>query len=98
MKFITFDVLIQLQWSIPSPIKNVMVVGIDTYHDPTMKGESIAGVVISLNQAFSRWHSQTMIQTPNTELVDSLKKALSEGLKAYQNCNSAWPETIMVRA
>ena len=79
-----------------SPIEGVMVVGIDTFHDPTKKGASVAGLVVSLNDTFSQWYSQTMIQKPNTELVDALKLGLSKGLAEYCQLNGSCPRNIMV--
>ena len=74
----------------------VMVLGVDVFHDPSRKGSSIAGVVSSLNQAMSSWFSQTAFQTPGQELVDCLKVAFVESLKKFYEVNHIWPDKIIV--
>ena len=49
-------------WACSTPFKNMMVVGVDVYHDPTRKTSSIAGIVASMIHTFSRWHSSTCFQ------------------------------------
>uniref|UniRef100_A0A8C4YR68 Piwi like RNA-mediated gene silencing 1 n=1 Tax=Gopherus evgoodei TaxID=1825980 RepID=A0A8C4YR68_9SAUR len=45
-------------WSVEIPLKQVMIVGIDCYHDTTAGRRSIAGFVASLNQGMTRsWFS-----------------------------------------
>ena len=41
-------------WAVKIPPKNLMVVGIDVYHDTISKGKSIGGFVASLNQTLTR--------------------------------------------
>ena len=69
--------------SFPAKIGNLLVVGIDVFHDPTRKGSSIAGVVSSTNATMSKWHSSTVFQTPGQELVDCLKVAFVKALRKY---------------
>jgi len=83
-------------WACSTPFKNMMVVGVDVYHDPTRKTNSIAGVVCSLNHTFSRWHSSTCFQLPGQELVDALKIAFIKGLKKYYETNHSWPDTVII--
>lgn len=49
-------------WASQCAIKNIMVIGIDTFHDPDRKGCSIAGFISSMNGSFSRWLSTTCRQ------------------------------------
>ena len=44
-------------WGCSTPIKDLMVVGIDVFHDTTKKCGSIAGIVTSLNDATTRYYS-----------------------------------------
>lgn len=73
-----------LQWGAQIPLKGVMVVGIDVYHDIKSKAVgklSVAGVVSSLNATYSKWYSSVAEQTPGQELIDTLKVRLVEGCK-----------------
>eukprot|EP00095_Tigriopus_kingsejongensis_P011291 maker-scaffold14_size734282-snap-gene-2.24 protein:Tk11291 transcript:maker-scaffold14_size734282-snap-gene-2.24-mRNA-1 annotation:"piwi-like protein 1" len=83
-------------WATPSPFPNAMVVGMDVYHDPGQRGQSIAGVVTSLNQRYSRWFSTTCHQRPQQELVDALKIAFIAGLRRYYQDNNQWPAQVIV--
>ena len=42
-------------WGCEIPVKNLMVVGIDVYHDSLTKGKSIGGFVASTNQTLTRY-------------------------------------------
>jgi len=81
---------------IPAKIGNVMVLGVDVFHDPSRRGSSIAGVVSSTNMTMSRWFSSTVFQAPGQELVDCLKIAFVKALKKYYEMNHIWPDKIMV--
>lgn len=54
-----------------------MVIGIDTYHDSAKKGRSVGGFVASLNKSFTRYYSQTTMQSNMQELIDGLKNCMS---------------------
>ncbi len=41
-------------WALEIPVKNIMVVGIDVYHDSLTKGKSIGGFVASTNPTLTR--------------------------------------------
>ena len=83
--------------SIPSDkIGNVMVLGVDVFHDPSRRGSSIAGVVSSTNSTMSRWFSSTVFQAPGQELIDCLKIAFIQALKKYHEHNHIWPDKVMV--
>ena len=65
-------------WGCEIPMKNLMVVGVDVFHDPSRRLPSIAGIVSSTNAAMSRWYSSTCFQVrisfahifcPHDELV-----------------------------
>ena len=57
-------------WACSTPFKNMMVVGVDVYHDPARRLSSIAGVVTSLNHTFSRWQPANRSVMANVEPVD----------------------------
>lgn len=84
-------------WASQSPIAgDVMVVGIDAFHDPARKGKSIAGVVASVNSTFSRWYSKCIIQGPNQELADALQVAFTNCLSKYFEIHHKFPSTVIV--
>ncbi len=69
MNAIVMKILLQINakrggelWAATTSIKNLMVAGIDVFHDPDNKGCSIAGFVSSLNPSYSKWVSHTCRQ------------------------------------
>jgi aubergine-like protein len=60
-----------------------MICGIDTYHDPSRKGCSIAGFVASLNMPPTRWFSKISKQSEGKELVEGLTTSLLSALTKY---------------
>ena len=42
-------------WALHIPMKNVMIVGIDVYHDTSKGARSIGGFVASTNSTFTRY-------------------------------------------
>jgi len=82
-------------WGCITPFQQMMVVGIDVYHE---KGQSssVAGVVATLNHTFSRYHSQAVFQHKGQELMDALKTAFLEALQKYHEVNGCWPNQIVV--
>uniref|UniRef100_A0A8C4IRF4 Piwi like RNA-mediated silencing 1 n=1 Tax=Dicentrarchus labrax TaxID=13489 RepID=A0A8C4IRF4_DICLA len=72
-------------WSVEIPLKHLMIVGIDCYHDITAGKRSIGALVASLNQGMSRWFSKCVLQHKGQEIMDGLKMALTDYLK-FNNC------------
>nr|XP_046242705.1 piwi-like protein 1 [Scatophagus argus]XP_046242706.1 piwi-like protein 1 [Scatophagus argus]XP_046242707.1 piwi-like protein 1 [Scatophagus argus] len=83
-------------WSVEIPLKHLMIVGIDCYHDITAGKRSVGALVASLNQSMSRWFSNCILQHKGQEIMDRLKVALSAALKAYLKFNSCLPSRIIV--
>ena len=50
------------------PFKDLMIVGIDVYHDASRKGSSFAGVVSSMNDLATRYYSMVKEQKQGTNL------------------------------
>ena len=48
------------------PFKDLMIVGIDVYHDASRKGSSFAGVVSSMNDLATRYYSMVKEQKQGT--------------------------------
>ncbi|XP_075754569.1 piwi-like protein 1 isoform X2 [Pelodiscus sinensis] len=83
-------------WSVQIPLKQVMIVGIDCYHDTAAGRRSIAGFVASLNQGMTRWFSRCVFQDRGQELVDGLKVCLQAALRAWFSFNNHMPSRIIV--
>lgn len=83
-------------WSVEIPLKQLMIVGIDCYHDTSAGRRSIGALVASLNQSMSRWFSRCVLQHKGQEIMDGLKKCLSGALKSYMKFNKCLPSRIIV--
>ncbi|XP_037634961.1 piwi-like protein 1 isoform X2 [Sebastes umbrosus] len=83
-------------WSVEIPLKHLMIVGIDCYHDTIAGKRSIGALVASLNQSMSRWYSKCVLQHKGQEIMDGLKMALSGALKDYLKFNNCLPSRIIV--
>ena len=83
-------------WACATPFQDLMVVGIDVYHDNTRKCGSIAGVVTSLNDLATRYYSVAVEQKQGQEIMDALRLAFIEGIIKYWETNRKWPANIVV--
>ncbi|KAG7489102.1 hypothetical protein JOB18_004908 [Solea senegalensis] len=83
-------------WSVEIPLKQLMIVGIDCYHDIAAGKRSIGALVASLNQSMTRWFSKCVLQHKGQEIMDGLKMALSAALKDYLKFNNCLPSRIIV--
>ncbi|KAG8597458.1 hypothetical protein GDO81_002286 [Engystomops pustulosus] len=83
-------------WSVEIPLKEMMIVGIDCYHDTLAGKRSIAGFVASLNQGMTRWFSRCVMQDQKQEIVDGLKVCMQAALNAWHACNKALPSRIII--
>nr|CAD7401850.1 unnamed protein product [Timema poppensis] len=71
-------------WRVQIPFKNVMVCGVDSYHDAEYKGKSWAGFVASLDGDMTKWYSRVAIQLPSQELLDTLVAMLINAIHRYK--------------
>lgn len=83
-------------WAINIPLKNVMICGIDTYHDSTKKQNSVSALIASLNDTFTQWFSRATIQSEKEELLNGLCQSLVAALTSYRMANGVLPEKIIV--
>ena len=81
-------------WACESPVKNLMVVGIDVYHAKGAK--SVAGVVASLNDYCTRFHSEVAVHSKNQELLHALPIIFLRSLNNYHDANGKYPDHIVV--
>ncbi|XP_006884892.1 PREDICTED: piwi-like protein 2 [Elephantulus edwardii] len=83
-------------WGIDIPLKQLMVIGMDVYHDPSRGMRSVVGFVASINLTLTKWYSRVVFQMPHQEIVDSLKLCLVGSLKKFYEVNHCLPEKIVV--
>uniref|UniRef100_A0A1A9WEW9 Piwi domain-containing protein n=1 Tax=Glossina brevipalpis TaxID=37001 RepID=A0A1A9WEW9_9MUSC len=83
-------------WSIRIPFKNVMICGVDVYHDAFQKGNSVAAFVASLNSKYSKWYSKAVIQSKREEILSGLCSCLISALKEYEVENRRFPDNVII--
>ncbi|KAI0210741.1 Piwi-like protein 2 [Lamellibrachia satsuma] len=83
-------------WSVEIPSDNLMVCGIDVFHDIAKERRSIGGFVASLNKTCTRWYSRVSYQMPGQELIDCLKVCFTASLRKYHEVNHRLPDRIIV--
>ncbi|KAL5278937.1 PIWIL2 family protein [Megaselia abdita] len=83
-------------WSIKIPFSNVMICGVDTFHEAGNRGNSVAGFVASLNGAYTKWYSKSVIQNKKEELVNGLCTSLHMALMTYKKMNDKLPDKIII--
>lgn len=83
-------------WAIKIPLKNVMICGIDTYHDANKTENSVSAFIASLNATFTQWFSRATIQSQKEELSNGLCQSLIAALTAYKKLNGVYPDNIIV--
>ncbi|OCU01987.1 piwi-like protein 1 [Xenopus laevis] len=83
-------------WTVEIPLKDLMIVGIDCYHDTLSGKRSIGAFVASLNQSMTRWFSRCVLQAQKQEIVDGLKVCMHGALKAWYDCHKVLPNRIII--
>ncbi|KAM4749116.1 piwi-like protein 2 [Rhinophrynus dorsalis] len=83
-------------WGVDIPLKNLMVIGMDVYHDPSRGLRSVLGFVASINNCLTRWYSRVAFQLPHQEIMDSLKICLVAALQKFYEVNHCLPDKIVV--
>ncbi|XP_043392250.1 piwi-like protein 2 isoform X3 [Chelonia mydas] len=84
-----------VQSPVPSQ-KELMVIGMDVYHDPSRGMRSVVGFIASTNHAVTKWYSRVVFQMPHQEIADSLKLCLVGALQKFYEVNHCLPEKIAV--
>ena len=83
-------------WACATPLKSIMVVGIDIFHEKRMRSGSVAGVVASVNDSMSRFYSTVAVQREGQEMMDAITVAFMQSLLRYHETNRHLPEKIVV--
>nr|AZB49329.1 piwi-like protein [Halisarca dujardinii] len=101
LKSVSQKILLQINaklggelWAVEIPLKSVMVIGIDVYHERGNK--SVAGFVASMNRSMTRWYSRAVFQTQSEELMTGLSECMNKALTKYHQANQQLPERIIV--
>uniref|UniRef100_A0A8C5BEE2 Piwi like RNA-mediated silencing 1 n=1 Tax=Gadus morhua TaxID=8049 RepID=A0A8C5BEE2_GADMO len=79
-------------WSVEIPLKQLMIVGIDCYHDIV----AVTGCTCNMLLLVSRWFSRCVLQDKGQEIMDGLKMAIVGALKEYLKFNGVLPSRIIV--
>jgi aubergine-like protein len=83
-------------WAVEIPLKSLMVVGFDVYHDSMSRTRSMGGFVASTNQSLTKYYSRVTVQNSHEEISSFLKGCMIAALKQYHKVNNAYPQTIIV--
>ncbi|XP_015904269.2 piwi-like protein Ago3 [Parasteatoda tepidariorum] len=83
-------------WSVAIPLNDLMVCGLDTYHDNSKGRRSVLAFVSTINQNRTRWFSMTTMQKQGQEVGDNLKIMFINALKKYYEVNHHLPEKIIL--
>ncbi|XP_075457581.1 piwi-like protein 2 isoform X3 [Ascaphus truei] len=83
-------------WGVDIPLKHLMVIGVDVYHDPSRGMRSVTGFVASTNNSLTQWYSRVIFQLPHQEIMDGLKLCLVSALQKFYEVNHRLPEKIIV--
>ncbi|XP_030382554.1 protein argonaute-3 [Scaptodrosophila lebanonensis] len=83
-------------WRVKIPFKNVMICGIDSYHDPSQKGISVAAFVSSMDSSYTQWYSKAVLQTKREEIVNGLTSSFEAALRYYKIRNGYFPESVVI--
>jgi len=83
-------------WATEIPVKKLMVIGFDVYHDSLNKGQSIGGFIASTNDSLTRYYSRITKQRSHNEICDQLKICMTGALKKYREVNGYDPDRILV--
>ncbi len=88
-------------WSVKLPLKDLMVVGYDSYHDslaPSKGGRkcSVGAVVSSTNATLTRFASTVSFHYNNEELLLQMKSCMVKALRHYKNANAVYPQRVII--
>jgi len=83
-------------WGAIIPVKTLMVIGIDVFHDPTRALNSVVGCVGSMNATMSAWSNACKFQRSGQELIDVLKMCIGTLVNQYKKHNECYPSQVIV--
>lgn len=83
-------------WAIKIPLKNVMIIGIDAYHEAKGNAKSVSALIASINGTFTKWYSRAILQNRGEELAHGLAAAFRHALEFYKKENNKYPERVII--
>lgn len=76
--------------------KKTMIIGVDVYHKLVQKKKSCAGFVASLDENFSNFYCNTVIQKMGEELMNGIAAQVQMAIQEYLRVNKYLPELIII--
>ncbi|KAJ9581672.1 hypothetical protein L9F63_023148 [Diploptera punctata] len=83
-------------WTVEIPMKGLMVVGFDVYHDSLQRNLSIGALVASLDKPMSRYFSAVSYHKTGEELSNELSANICKALHKYRQYNNQLPQRIVI--
>jgi len=82
-------------WAVQVPIKDLMVIGYDSYHDSNQRGLAVGAVVSTTNQALTRFTSMTTMHRNDEELLNQMKVCVTQAIRKYREANQRNPQRVV---
>lgn len=83
-------------WQTNIPIKNLMICGIDTYHDSAKKHGSVCAFIATSNPTYTKYFSRATLQETHQELSSNLSITVKSACEHYNKMNNCYPEKIII--
>lgn len=83
-------------WQANIPLKNVMICGIDTYHDSAKKYGSVCAFIATTNTNYTKYFSRATLQETHQELSSNLSITVKSACEYYKKVNNVYPEKIII--
>lgn len=83
-------------WATSIPIRDLMICGIDTYHDSASKRKSVCAFIATSNDAKTRFFSRATLQETHEELSNSYTVTVKSAIENYRRVNGKPPEKIII--
>lgn len=83
-------------WQSNIPLNNVMICGIDTYHDSQRKKASVCAFIATSNNEKTKFFSRATIQETHQELSSNLTITVKSACEHYNRVNRMYPEKIII--
>lgn len=83
-------------WKLHIPINNVMICGIDTYHDSSKKKGSVCSFIATSNADKTKFFSRATLQESHQELSNNLTITVKSACDHYSRVNGVYPEKIII--
>jgi len=83
-------------WCSHIPMKNLMICGVDTYHDSAKKNGSVCSFIATTNPTHTRYFSRATLQETHQELSSNLSITVKSACEHYKKMNNTYPEKIII--